>query len=63
MKCYAAAEKLGVSKATWSQWESGKRFPSLTMLGAIANCLEVHPCMLLRRKDSACFTDAEVHAL
>ena len=63
MKCYAAADILGVSKATWSHWESGKRLPSLTMLDAIAHCLDVHPCTLLRRKGSACFTDSEVHAV
>ena len=40
---YAAAEALGVSKSTWSQWESGKRFPNGTMLAAIAEYLEVRP--------------------
>ena len=63
MKCYAAADILGVSKATWSHWESGKRLPSLTMLDALARCLNVHPCMLLRKKGSACFTDSEVHTV
>ena len=59
IKCYAAADMLGVSKATWSHWESGKRLPSLTMLDALARCLNVHPCMLLRKKGSACFTDSK----
>ena len=54
VKMYAAAEALGVSKSTWSQWESGKRFPGGTMLAAIADCLQVHPCALLKDPDTDC---------
>jgi DNA-binding XRE family transcriptional regulator len=63
MKGYVAADLLGVSKSAWSQWESGKRLPSLTMLEAIASCLNVQPCSLLKRKGPVCFADSEVHAL
>ena len=54
VKMYAAAEALGVSKSTWSQWESGKRFPGGTMLAAIADCLRVQPCALLKDPDMDC---------
>lgn len=54
VKMYAAAEALGVSKSTWSQWESGKRFPGGTMLAAIADYLRVQPCALLKDPDMDC---------
>lgn len=59
LKMYAAADTLGVAKSTWSQWESGQRFPAGEMLAAIADCLEVEPCVLLKGEDCGC--DAEVH--
>jgi len=54
LKMYVAAETLGVCKSTWSQWESGKRFPSAEMLAAIAACLHVKPCLLLGAVDCKC---------
>ena len=54
LKMYAAADALGVAKSTWSQWESGKRFPSGEMLAALAVCLEVRPCALLQDMDGDC---------
>jgi len=64
LKMYVAADLLGVSKSTWSQWESGKRFPGGIMLAAIADCLSVQPCMLLKDTDLDCcglrrFTERE----
>ena len=59
VKMYAAADALGVSKSTWSQWESGKRFPNGEMLAALADCLEVRPCTFLQDKDCDC--SGEVH--
>ena len=57
MKSYAAADMLGVSKSTWSQWESGERLPRLAMLAAIAECLNIRPCELLRSETKTCFLD------
>lgn len=61
MKSYVAAHALGVSKSTWSQWESCKRLPSITMLGAIAESLNISPCELLRNKGAVCCLISEVH--
>jgi transcriptional regulator with XRE-family HTH domain len=57
LKMYAAADSLGVSKSTWSQWESGKRFPNGEMLLAIADCLGVEVCCLLKDKCRDCGMD------
>ena len=54
LKMYAAADVLGVAKSTWSQWESGKRFPTGEMLAAIAASLNANPCMLLATIDCDC---------
>ena len=54
LKMYAAADSLGVAKSTWSQWESGKRFPNGEMLAAIADCLQVHSCVLIQEADCDC---------
>ncbi len=63
VKSYAAAALLGVSKSTWSQWESCKRLPGIAMLEAIAGCLGIQPCELLRRKGAGCDAESEVHAM
>ena len=54
LKIYAAADALGVGKSTWSQWESGKRFPNGEMFAAIADCLHVRPCALLQEREGDC---------
>jgi DNA-binding XRE family transcriptional regulator len=61
LKLEAAVTKLGVSKSTWSQWEAGRRFPSGTMLAAIAKTLGIPPCMLLRAKKAPCMEAPFVH--
>jgi DNA-binding XRE family transcriptional regulator len=42
-----AARKLGVAESTWSQWESGKRFPSPDFLNLIGLLFDVCPGMLI----------------
>jgi DNA-binding XRE family transcriptional regulator len=42
-----AAKKLGVAESTWSQWESGKRFPSPECLKIIGILFDVCPGMLI----------------
>lgn len=54
LKMYAAADALGVAKSTWSQWESGQRFPNGEMLAALADCIQVRPCVLLQDMDGDC---------
>lgn len=54
MKLYVAAQNLGVSPSTWSQWENGKRFPSLRTLAEIAASLGLQPCMLLKPDGYTC---------
>ena len=54
LKMYAAADALGVAKSTWSQWESGQRFPNGEMLAAIAVCLNVKACMLMGASECDC---------
>jgi transcriptional regulator with XRE-family HTH domain len=60
MKIYVAARCLGVAKSTWSQWESGKHFPTVTMLAAIAVCLNVPPCVLLKKAGRVCQEETDV---
>jgi DNA-binding XRE family transcriptional regulator len=50
----AAALSLGVAKSTWSQWESGQRFPSGWLLGLVAQLLAVAPCQLLAQSPDRC---------
>lgn len=61
LKRYAAADRLGVSKSTWSQWESGARFPNGAMLAALAAHLDVRPCTLLRQGKCVCDARPDVH--
>ena len=42
-----AAKKLGVAESTWSQWESGKRFPSPNFLNLIGILFATCPGMLI----------------
>ena len=49
-----AVQRLGVAASTWSQWESGKRVPSVAYLALIATVLEVPACMLLSENLPAC---------
>ena len=49
LKMYAAADALGVAKSSWSQWESGKRFPNGEMLAALAASLKIEPWELLKK--------------
>ena len=57
LKMYTAAETLGVAKSTWSQWESGQRFPNGEMLAAISVCLNVKTCMLMGASECDCATN------
>jgi transcriptional regulator with XRE-family HTH domain len=50
----AAAQKLGVSAATWSQWERRKREPRMSMAPMIAQVLGVRPCCLSSRDPERC---------
>ena len=60
LKMYAAADALGVAKSTWSQWESGQRFPNGEMLAAIAASFRVKAFELLKDdNDSEMFTCRE----
>jgi len=57
-----AAQKLGVAESTWSQWESGARFPNTFFFDLIAQIFGVQPCQLLRdggcpRAQSMCAAD------
>jgi len=42
-----AAAKLGVAESTWSQWETGKRFPPCHLFDHIVAMFGVPPCFLL----------------
>lgn len=52
LKMNAAADALGVGKSTWSQRESGERFPTGEMLAAIADCLQARPCTFLQETEN-----------
>jgi len=54
MSIKAAAAALGVAESTWSQWESGKRFPHCDLLNLIARLFEVRPCILLSVAPDEC---------
>jgi transcriptional regulator with XRE-family HTH domain len=49
-----AADKLGVAKSTWSQWESGKRTPSILYLPRLGKVLKVPYCALLSPDPDEC---------
>ena len=49
-----AADKLGVAKSTWSQWESGKRTPSIFYLPLLGQVLKVPWCALLSPNPANC---------
>jgi transcriptional regulator with XRE-family HTH domain len=49
-----AADKLGVAKSTWSQWESGKRTPSIFYLPLLGQVLQVPWCALLSPNREIC---------
>jgi transcriptional regulator with XRE-family HTH domain len=49
-----AADKLGVAKSTWSQWESSKRTPSIVYLPLLGKVLEVPWCALLSPDPTDC---------
>lgn len=52
-----AADKLGVAKSTWSQWESGKRTPSIFYLPLLGAVLKVPWCALLSPEPTDCVRD------
>jgi DNA-binding XRE family transcriptional regulator len=41
-----AAGKLGIAKSTWSQWESGKRVPSVAYVALLAEALDLPHCSI-----------------
>jgi transcriptional regulator with XRE-family HTH domain len=41
------ARDLGIAVSTWSQWETGKRFPPDDLLDLLANYMRVPVCHLL----------------
>ena len=49
-----AAQKLGVAKSTWSQWESSKRQPSISWLPLLARVLQIRECSLLTANVDDC---------
>ena len=50
-----AASELGVAQSTWSQWESGKRFPPGLFVELLAAYFRVPPCRLLALVPARCF--------
>jgi transcriptional regulator with XRE-family HTH domain len=49
MTIQQAAAALGVAESSWSQWETGARFPSGEMLDLVARLFGVPPCLLFSR--------------
>jgi len=49
-----ASHRFGVSASTWSQWESGKRSPSIAFLPLLATLLAIPQCSLLSPDPPAC---------
>jgi len=50
-----AASELGVAQSTWSQWESGKRFPPGIFVELLATYFQVPPCRFLALDPKRCF--------
>jgi transcriptional regulator with XRE-family HTH domain len=49
-----ASHRFGVSASTWSQWESGKRSPSVAFLPLLASLLAIPECSLLSSELPVC---------
>jgi DNA-binding XRE family transcriptional regulator len=49
-----AAGKLGVAKSAWSQWESGKRSPSVASVNLIARTLGLPSCCFHSNDPARC---------
>jgi transcriptional regulator with XRE-family HTH domain len=54
MSIKTASAKLGVAESTWSQWESGKRFPPCNLLDLVSQLFDVPPCVLLSNSSDGC---------
>lgn len=50
----SAADAVGVSLATWSHWERGRRQPCLDNLFALAQFFEIAPSCLVCLKNAHC---------
>ncbi len=48
------SQKLGVASSTWSQWETGKRRPSVSYVSLLAKVLDVPACALFSENLIAC---------
>jgi len=48
------ADEFGVTKATWSRWESGERFPSPIDLQLLSDFLHVPVCRFFAPPDHPC---------
>jgi|GEM_PF-6160776 len=49
-----ASDRLGVWHSTWSQWESGKRMPSLLNLFLLCRMFNLPLCAILTAEPSRC---------
>jgi DNA-binding XRE family transcriptional regulator len=49
-----AAEQLGVAHSTWSQWERGKRSPSVAYVSLLCQVLHISTCSLFARMPQRC---------
>jgi DNA-binding XRE family transcriptional regulator len=49
-----AAHRLGVAKSTWSQWESGKRTPSIIYLPLLGRVFDLPWCAILSPDPGHC---------